>query len=195
MKVVASAGQRPLVTHRGSSCVWCSECHWSYPQQSIHHRADEKDRVKSFLYQESNGHLSLVFFKISQSVDQKKSPYGQSQTEDGGGIVKVVDHSVVGCVVHLHMPERKNTNKVPTVVISVCQGHTRFDLCLLCQTCSLDISRLCTCQEMLTAAFVRCRWDTSRWQFCDGSSVTQEAGLLWVDPTLSHSARLKTDNF
>lgn len=36
------------------------------------------------------------------------SSYSQSQTEDGGSIVKVVDHFIVGCVVHLYMPERKN---------------------------------------------------------------------------------------
>lgn len=34
--------------------------------------------------------------------------YSQSQTEDGGSIVKVVDHFIVGCAVHLYMPERQN---------------------------------------------------------------------------------------
>lgn len=29
--------------------------------------------------------------------------YSQSQTEDGSRVVKVVDHFIGGCVVHLHM--------------------------------------------------------------------------------------------
>lgn len=33
--------------------------------------------------------------------------YSQSQTEDGRSVVKVVDHFVVGCVVHLYMPGRQ----------------------------------------------------------------------------------------
>ena len=33
--------------------------------------------------------------------------YSQSQTEDSSSIVKVVDHFVVGCVVHLYVPERQ----------------------------------------------------------------------------------------
>lgn len=35
--------------------------------------------------------------------------YSQSQTKDRGGVVKVVDHFIVGCVVHLHMPENKQS--------------------------------------------------------------------------------------
>lgn len=33
--------------------------------------------------------------------------YSQSQTENGGSVVKVVDHFIVGCVVHFYMPERQ----------------------------------------------------------------------------------------
>lgn len=33
--------------------------------------------------------------------------YSQTQTEDRSSIVKVVDHFVVCCVVHLHVPERQ----------------------------------------------------------------------------------------
>lgn len=48
-----------------------------------------------------------------------------------------------------------------------------------------------TCQEKLTAVSVRCCWEPNLWQFCDGSSVTPEAGLLLADPKPSHGALLK----
>lgn len=34
--------------------------------------------------------------------------YRQSQTEDGGSVVKVVNHLIVTCIVHLHMSVRVN---------------------------------------------------------------------------------------
>lgn len=49
---------------------------------------------------------SKLITKVSK--DLKVISYRQSQTEDGGGVVKVVDHFIGGCVVHLHMSERKS---------------------------------------------------------------------------------------
>lgn len=91
------------------------------------------------------------------------------------------------------MPEKtkKSSTWVQTVLQILlkqklkCHRDNRFSYLLLFW------NMLCTCPKKLIAASVRCCWDTNRWQFCDGSSGTPEAGLLLADPILWHSVHLK----
>lgn len=145
MMAVASFGSSPLLIHQRFSCVWYSECRWSYPQQWSHRQAGENnDKYSqhfSFVFHHNCPLLRVDQFEIpnaefyellsnwtwcnelkkrkkQKKKTTKETSYSQTQTEDWSSIVEVVDHFVVCRVVNLYMSEIQRLGrcvKIPSV--------------------------------------------------------------------------------